>query len=205
MNHIDKIYIIHYAPLTERKAYIDKKIKDLNLQNVEFFSEFDRNSTPDEVIKTYYKGDGLNAAQICITISHVEIYKKVLENNYKSVLILEDDALFEDNFIEVLNKYMESVPEDYDLLFLNDGCGLHSKNIVSDKIWYREYTSRTCCSYIVSNKCCNKLIPTIIPFEHSIDWQINHETSNKALIIYWCEPTIVRDGSGLTYSSSYSF
>lgn len=162
-------------------------------------------------MKQYFKLDNLNPAQICITISHIEIYRKIVENNFKLCLILEDDAMLDVNFKEKLDLYLKTLPDDFDIGFLNDGCGVHANmnpnnHVIQDTIiWYKVPYSRTCCSYLITYDACKKLLESIIPFNLAIDHELNTQISKLNLMSYWAEPTIVTDGSGKIYSSSYTY
>jgi len=199
------IYIVHYSPLIDRKNNLIKQFKDNNIVNYEFLSEYDRNSISKEVINKYYKLDNLSHAQICITITHIEIYKKILENKFKLCLILEDDALLDIDFLKKLNYYIDNLPNDFDIGFINSGCGMHIKDTNNEQIWYKFNYSRTCCAYLITDIACKKLIDSIIPFNDAIDHELNAQINKLKLNSYWCEPTIVKDGSECKYEKSHKY
>jgi hypothetical protein len=99
---------------------------------------------------------------------------------------------------------MKNVPDDYEFLYLNAGCGLHAPNIVHDKLWYKAKNGRTNCAYIVTQAACEKVLKTIIPFQDSIDHELNRQSDIHNFIVYWCEPTIVTDVSDIN-GSSYQY
>ncbi len=202
MNGIDKVYIVHYAPLADRKKRLTQQLLINGITNYEFCENYNRDTTPKDVMDTYFKLDNLTPAQICITISHIEIYRDIVVNGYSRCLILEDDAILCNDFAKTLNLYTESLPGDIDMAFLNSGCNLHAQGIVSDCIWYSAKSSRTCCAYIVTRNACEKMLATIVPFVFAIDHELNRQIAIHSLKVYWCEPTIVRDGSE-EYGSSY--
>jgi len=202
---VDHIYVVHYTPLTERKKYLLNKFEKANITNFTFYEKYNRNETSPEVMSDYFKLHNLTPAQICITIAHIEIYREILEKGYKRCLILEDDALLCENFFERLHEYNSQLPEDFDLGLLNDGCKLHANNIQPSQIWYPATTTRTCCAYIISNKCCATLLPSIIPFTMAIDHELNIQIKKLNLKTFWAEPTIVNDGSCSIYGSSYTY
>jgi GR25 family glycosyltransferase involved in LPS biosynthesis len=202
---VDHIYIVHYSPLIERKKYLLAKFEETKITNFTFYEKYNRNETSTKLMEQYFKLHNLNPAQICITIAHIEIYREILEKGYKRCLILEDDARLSDNFFTKLNTYNNALPEDFDLGFLNDGCGFHASNIQPSQIWYPATTTRTCCAYIISNKCCATLVPSIIPFTMAIDHELNIQIAKHNLKTFWAEPTIVSDGSASIYGSSYVY
>jgi GR25 family glycosyltransferase involved in LPS biosynthesis len=202
---INNTYIVHYAPLTDRKERLTNELMIHGITEYDFITEYDRNTTSPELMKQYFKLDNLTPAQICITISHIEIYRKIVDNNFKLCLILEDDAILDVNFKEKLDLYLKNLPDDFDIGFLNDGCGFHADNINDTQIWYKKSYSRTCCSYLITYDTCKRLLESIIPFNLAIDHELNTQISNLKLNTYWAEPTIVTDGSGKIYTSSYVY
>jgi len=50
----------------------------------------------------------------------MKIYEDALKNNYKNILVLEDDVYFSDELYKELDEAMSELPEDYDILYL--GC-----------------------------------------------------------------------------------
>jgi len=201
----DYIYIVHYSPLIDRKNNLIKQFKDNNIDNYEFITDYDRDLVSKETMNKYFKLDNLSNAQICITISHIEIYKKILEKNFKLCLILEDDAILDIDFLKKLNYYIDNLPNDFDIGFINNGCSLHIQNTNNQQIWYKNKYSRTCCAYLITNKTCKALIDNIIPFTYAIDHELNAQITKLNLNCYWCEPTIVQDGSECKYGSSYTY
>jgi GR25 family glycosyltransferase involved in LPS biosynthesis len=175
----------------------------MNITNYEFYEEFSRDSTSENIMKEYFQLENLTPTQICITIAHINIYKKIINNNFNFCLILEDDALFNDNFINNFNNYLSSCPKDIDIACINNGCNLHADNIIPDKIWYSVKFTRTCCAYLITNNCCKKIIKTIIPFKKAIDHELNYQIKLHNLNVYWTEPTLISDGSETIYKSSY--
>ena len=201
--HIDKVFIVHYSPLVNRKENLTNMLQIHQIHNYEFITDFDRDNTPRETLQEYFKGNDMTPAQICITISHFEIYKKIVENNYDLVLILEDDALLSSDFGERLEFYCSQLPSDFEIGFINSGCGFHAQNVTPDKIWYEATSSRTCCSYMITKECCKKLLDGGLPFKEVIDFELNRKIKGLNLKCYWCEPTIVTDGSAVLYGQSY--
>ena len=137
-------------------------------------------------------------------MSHLKIYNKILETQDNIFLILEDDAILNDNFPALLTRYMESLPTDMDIACINNGCNLHisPNQIKPNQIWYKTSATRTCCGYLITKSCCEQLIKTIIPFQNAIDHELNRQITINNFNVYWCEPTIIQDGSETIYKSS---
>jgi len=56
-----------------------------------------------------------------LTLTNYNIIKEAIFNNYKNILILEDDIKFINNFYEKFNAKIEYLPNNWDLLYLG-GC-----------------------------------------------------------------------------------
>ena len=108
---------------------------------------------------------------------------------------------------------------DYDLCFIGDGANLHihksmieiNKNIYLksnyESSWSGDGATRCTDSYIISKKCANKIL-TYLEFNKidiwTSDFWLNHVCRILDLKVYWCEPTIVTQGTqnGLFKSSA---
>jgi len=203
MNSIDKIYVVHYAPLKDRLDFMIRQFNMFNIKNYEFVLGPSRYDLDPAVIDKFNKENNthLTTPIVAISITHVEIYRDIVKNNYKSCLILEDDAILCADFDKHFDEYMKAIPDDYDMAFINSGCNLHAE-ATDDTIWYKMGKTRTCCAYVVTKKACEAIIPSITPFKNGIDQDLNTVIENQKLNVYWCEPTIVFDGSE-DYGSSH--
>ena len=132
-----KIFTIHYKKLTERKQDIITQLDKFGL-HTEFVEQFDRDILQNKnlVIFDCNKLGRDGRASIAITLSHIYCFSKIsISNVYNYALILEDDALLSDNFLDKLNNYITKLPENWDMLFIGDGCKLHiEKHIVTPDI-----------------------------------------------------------------------
>jgi len=143
---------------------------------------------------------------VSLILKHFWVYKEI-SIKYDCALILEDDAILADNFVEILDKYMAELPADYDMLFIGDGCNLHMPNIPDKYIYEKclhptslgDGASRCSDSYIVNKKCAIKLYEYISHLNYKInissDFWINKAARDNNLKVYWSEPTIVSQGT----------
>lgn len=86
----------------------------------------------------YVKGIGLdysvhsatknNDGRLGLILSMQQLFTKCIQENMQCILVLEDDCKFiHDNPKEIIDKCMEQMPQDFDMLFL--GCYLTQKLI----------------------------------------------------------------------------
>jgi glycosyl transferase family 25 len=192
-----KIFITHYSKLIERKEHILKQFDKENITEFEFVEKYDKDEITEEEASLFppnHKKDIMS-----LSLKHYFIYQEVLDK-YDYALVFEDDVILDDNFMEKLNNYIKELPEDYDMLFIGNGCGLHvnSDLLIPDIHIYKNGGSRCTDSYVVSKKGCKKLLEykdSRRSNDQGIDWWINYASRDMGLNIYWCEPTIVCQGS----------
>ena len=199
---IEHIFIIHYTPLIERKNRIVSYFNENNIRNYEFRNLYQRENLTEELKEKYNANKIMNNAHICITIEHIETYVKIIEtctDQNKWFLILEDDAIFCTDFINKLNFYMENIPDDAEYLDIND---FYKTN--SDILWEKNMYTRTTCSYLIKKTTCEKLLSSIIPFNNSIDNELNTQFVKHNINNYWSNDSLIHHGSSSIYKPSHS-
>lgn len=205
---IMKLFVLHYSKLVDRKRHILEQFNKQGIIDYEFIEKYDKDEITDyesNLFDTNYKKSTMS-----LHLKHNYVYKIIAEN-YESALILEDDVILCDNFIDKLNNYITQLPEDYDMLFIGNGCNLHiekhklipNKNIYEKCLyptrWGGDGASRCCDSYIITKTCANKLCEYINNLEDKIkipiDWWLNVAARDNNFKVYWAEPTIVTQGT----------
>ena len=201
---------MHYTKLMERKIYIIEQFRLHNITNYEFIEKYNQDDITHEEAKFYEKNYKLST--MSLHLKHLYLYKMLSEGT-EGAIVFEDDVILCDNFMEILNKYLTQLPEDFDMLFLGNGCNLHIEKdkILPDKFvyekglyptsWGGDGASRCSDSYIISNKCAKTLFGYVKkltrPISLPIDWWLNQAARDNKLKMYWAEPTIVQQGSQL--------
>jgi GR25 family glycosyltransferase involved in LPS biosynthesis len=202
-----KIFIIHYKKLIDRKAYIQEQFKKFNITDYEFI-EIDRDELYKENISMFQ--ENYNNSQIAISLSHFYAYKQI-SDNYDNGLIFEDDVILSNDFVNIFNNYISQLPQDYDMLFIGDGCNFHIPNhkLIPNKNIYQVYDdgstectygyTRCTDSYLVNKKCAEKICHYITNLSYKIDLPIDHwlniVSRDNDFKVYWAEPTIATQGT----------
>jgi GR25 family glycosyltransferase involved in LPS biosynthesis len=203
-----KIFVLHYSKLVDRKKHILEQFNKQGIIDYEFIEKYDKDEITDyesNLFDTNYKKSTMS-----LHLKHNYVYNIIAEN-YEYALILEDDVILCDNFIEKLNNYITQLPENIDMLFIGDGCNLHiekhklipNKNIYEKCLyptsWGGNGASRCSDSYIITKKCANKMCEYINNLKYEItlpiDWWLNVATRDNNFKVYWAEPTIVTQGT----------
>jgi GR25 family glycosyltransferase involved in LPS biosynthesis len=207
-----KIFVLHYSKLIERKKFIINQFEKNNIIDYEFVE----NEPTEDELKLFdfnankYDLSNLNLNEVSLSVKHHYAFRQIAEK-YDNALIFEDDVLLCNDFISILNKYLNVLPDDYDMFFISDGLGLHidPSKIVPNKIIYEKDLYRsipeghgcTRCtdSIIMSKKCAINLCKLIdnppCKIFLAIDYWLNVVALFYYLKVYWAEPTFVKQGS----------
>jgi GR25 family glycosyltransferase involved in LPS biosynthesis len=204
---IDKTYIVHYEPLTERKEYLDKVLNDIS-DNYEYI--ISNKETDSEILKNideHYKYDEkilnrkIPVNELSVSVSHLKIYSDILEKNYNLCLVLEDDAIISDSFKTKITEILKENIEHYDFIFLSTCCGIKIEkqnqfNIQPSNI------SKCVSGYLVNRKNLYKVLIESKPISTNIDNHLNNIKNKLDLNFGSCEPPIIIQGSETNYKSN---
>ena len=115
----DKIFIINLFRRTDRKEKMIQKLSDANINNYEFINAIDgKDPVIYEEFKTLKNNNRTfipNTGHYGCLLSHINILLQAKKENLESIMILEDDILFCDDF---LNKIQNMLIPQYDILYL---------------------------------------------------------------------------------------
>lgn len=105
----DKTYLINMASRPDRLQRSKKRLEDLGIVYKRF-----------EAIdgKTIEHHPHLKTGEVGCYISHLNILKDAKQNNYQSILILEDDVVFENNMLEKFYSGYKHIPDDWEMIYL---------------------------------------------------------------------------------------
>jgi len=163
---IDKTYVINLNHRKDRFESIDKSLKKINLE-YELFPACDGNKLEmysNDIAKYFDKNNNLTPGQIGCALSHIKIWEKAIENNYKYTLVLEDDAIVPIDFWKKINNLLNELPSNYNMILL--GCCSCEGEIINNKDFIlkgsKNSNANWCTTaYIINNNFCKKLINLI--------------------------------------------
>lgn len=111
--YFDHIYCLNLDRHSDRWYIMENKFNSLNI-NAHRFSAVDGDKLRDKVL---IKQPKLNKYEIGCKLSHYNIIKDAKKNNYKRILIFEDDVIFTLNFNNLFNEYINKI-ENWKLFYL---------------------------------------------------------------------------------------
>jgi len=180
---IDKIYVINLKRRKDRLLKIDKLFKELGgiFKKYEKIEAVDGNTLSIDdnnlTLKTKYLYDNptllmdiKSKGAIGCYYSHLKIWEDAIKNNYNNIIIFEDDVKTDFTLNQIM-KYINNVPDDYDIAYLDYLCLNLSNNIYKNDYWNENKldTIALTSAYILSNKGIQKLLKNAYIIEMQID------------------------------------
>ena len=132
-NYFDKIYVITLKRATDRHLHIQQELDglkysifygadkmDLDLEELALQNEYD----PERAVKQNIMHKRMTAGEVGCSLSHKKIYEDVINQQYKKVLILEDDVVIDRQNIMLFDSISSELPDNWQLWYLG-----HPKNV----------------------------------------------------------------------------
>jgi hypothetical protein len=124
-----RIWVVHYTPFTERRAHMEALLREHGLDGfpVTWVLQHDR----EELLEAWQRGEWgdpsqIAASSVSLILKHLEVYRQVARMPECLHLILEDDVLIpRPGVLADLEHCLKELPEDWELLFIGEGCHLH--------------------------------------------------------------------------------
>ena len=206
-----KIWILHYTPLNNRKMHMINQL-DKRKANYTFVEVYDReNMTNSPYYHKVKCGRRIFPARASNILKTLHIFNEMKQSTYKYNMVMEDDCILENNFVDSLTKSLQQLPTNYHILDLNSGHDIpqfrdRPSDFKENKYVYlqahnpkRRYL-KSSASYLVSRDFINKINQYIDNLtERSIrlptDIFLDRFVYNNKLNVYWTYPYIVNHGS----------
>jgi len=194
---IDKIFICHWDKLTDRKEELIQVLSEENIFDYEFVYDYDKETWSEEEIKSEFPkifevvegyGRKLKPSEISLSLKHVKIIREVAEK-YEYALVLEDDVILCDNFVEEFLESYNQLPDDWDLAWVGTCCGLHAPTSEGKRV-YMINGSRCTHAYAISNKGAKKVLSELKYCNTGADFFFNLLIEKFNLNNYWFEPAL---------------
>lgn len=109
-----------------------------------------------------------NMAQLGCLLAHNRVYIDAIKNEYKSILVLEDDIYLHNNFIEELTKIYEKIPKNWNILYFG---GIQKKwtGINTNNLFYGANNTMGAFAYGIRNNAFQFLKNNSLSLLETID------------------------------------
>lgn len=135
-----EVFYINLLSRGDRRISIETQLEGLNIS---------ASRIEGEVIKEVPSKCKINRGQLGCLLSHKKTIQYSYINNLSNICILEDDVVFKNNFHEDFKRFINMVPNNWDMIYLcgNNFIGLNKIN----NFVYKTNGTLTTSSYIVKN------------------------------------------------------
>ena len=132
----------------------------------------------------------LTTSRLALVLTNMLILDKAIEENYDSILILEDDVEFT-NQVTNMKSFFDLLPEDWDMLYFggnhNTHVGSEPPTIINDKVCKLHNTFSTHC-VAINNKAFKEILERLKKCDNAID--VIYTELQKKLNVYSFYPMI---------------
>ncbi len=120
-NYFDRIFVLNLDKRQDRRKAMEKKLFQAGITNYTFFKAIDGTQEPayshylNKIkINNFFESPG--AFGILCSIINLLCFAK--NKGYKKILILEDDAIFHQNFYKLFSERIKNINNNWKLLYL---------------------------------------------------------------------------------------
>ena len=129
----DGLFFISLKRSTERRALVESQIRRHKLENAVIIDAVDGRAMDCQLARQRGEvADGsqmkrlLHPGEIGCALSHRKAWQEMLNRRLQSVIVFEDDAVLRDDCLEVSQRILREVPEDWDVIYLHSSCAVGS-------------------------------------------------------------------------------
>ena len=119
-NLSNSIYVINLKERIDRKNHIIRELSKINCENYNLFEGINGNELTNNT--------NLSNGMFGLVKTYIKIYEDWKTSPKENILIIEDDCIFVDEFNEKLSKYIENVPDDWEMLYFGANHNYHMGN-----------------------------------------------------------------------------
>lgn len=157
------ILIINLKSRQDRKQKIIEMFNKYNINNYKFIEGIIGKDLQEEFNKLKDKTNIINTGHYGCLLSHIKAIEYAKNNNYKNVLILEDDIVINNNFVEEIGKLL--LPK-FDMLYLG---GISSRAKLYK--YARANKIMGAYSYLINNNMYDKILEILKTKRDYVDLQ----------------------------------
>lgn len=169
-----KVFVVNLDREPKKKAYITKECERFGL-NYEIYRAVDGHSLSEDFLKKNvldYGNNFLTKGEIGCTLSHIRIYEKIIQEGLDYALILEDDAVLDDNINPLLAAFESQQNVIREGVYLLTGNFSYVENQCKSIASFNFYPIKQAfgtTGYIVTRQAAKKLVDFLLPVKFVAD------------------------------------
>ncbi len=172
------IYCINLPKAEGRRHFMKKQVEKAGFTNFQFIEGIDGSSLDilnligdglyDDTLAKKYHNRSLRLGEIALSLSHGKIYEKIVSNNQKMAMIIEDDAIFIKNRLKKID--IHNFPSNWDIIFLSYDLSTYSpRGKIVANLFNTESWEGSTAAYLISLSGASKLADVYKPVFHASD------------------------------------
>lgn len=192
--YFDKIYCINLAERPDKKKKMEERFDKLGIE-VEWFTAvtygFAGKIVPALVKSKVSHFNTKQPNEFGAALSHYTVIKKALLEGHEQIFVFEDDAKFDKNFNDKIPKYLDSLPDDANMMMLYSYMyEFLPENKKMNSRWMKAYKAWSLMAYGMDKimmKEYIKMQDSLFAISDSVTFKLQE---NKKLNIYSAIPSI---------------
>lgn len=195
------VYVIHAAHFVDRKKHITQALGHHGIA-FEFVKAFDPKDITAEIEEKYFSSNvELSTGAKSCALKHVHVMEMMHERQQSLALVLEDDLILDDGFVEWVQAFLDEASEFPAGYSIQLGCAnnmyVPGRQLKNNQHLYLQKEVRAGEAYLIDAKAANLRLSWITENKISlpIDHLFNRSDRELGLSIYWSDPTLVEQGS----------
>lgn len=182
-NFFSKTYCINLERRKDRWNECLLEFENKKLNNIERISAVDGKDL-------MFFSQKVNSSALALILTNEKIFESAIENNYETILILEDDIEFTDQ-VKDISSFVEKLPENWDMIYFggnhNTHVGHKAPESINEKVVKLHHTFSTHCIGI-NKKAYQPILDRIRKRDHPLD--VIYSDLQKKLNVYSFAPAM---------------
>ncbi len=216
---LEKIYIIHYVKLVERRAYLERRLRELGLEDyAEWVISTKDGSFPKKELamqdsseqamaeRKKYLGEKIppiGRIDMIMMLQHIQVLRKIASNKKENVsMVFEDDVLLDDDFPDKLRESVDKLRNiEWDICYTDKGSLLVEPNVRKEKnslltlYESRDKRANTTGSFLIKSAGAKLLLKLMKKITLGPDMELTYVQKKNNLNVYWTVPFLTHQGS----------
>lgn len=199
---LDAILVVSAKSFVERRRHVAAQLARFGLRG-DFIDEFDADEITADEDSRHFTGDALSRGQKSCALKHVAALRRIVENGWQRCLVLEDDVVLADGFVDGVEAALAETRELAHPFVIYIGAGGNFYTPASQRQpgrrIYEATRGRFSDSYIIGAEEARLRLARIDdrPMHKPIDVTVEAIDREAGIRFLWLEEPVIEQGSKL--------